>query len=665
MIYLDLYKQADRKFRPEIEGLRAVASILVAVYHIWLGNVSGGVDVFFVVAGFLITTSLLGRYEKKGKIDFTGFILRLMKRLFPAAFTVLFFIGIACILWMPEVRWDQTVQELIAAALYFENWQLALNSVDYLAQNNEASPFQHFWAMSLQGQFYIIWPTLLFITVLLAKYVFKKQVRPTFLIFLIGVFILSFAYSIYKTNVNQPWAYFDTFTRVWEFSIGGILALVIANIKLNKSISIFLSWLGLFGLISCGIILQVSTVFPGYAALWPVLSAVFILIAGDQGGKYSAFRILSSKPLMKFGGISYGFYLWHWPILIFYFILTGKESASFVDGLLIMLLSALLAYLTTEFIEKPIRQRKSLNVKWKTATVAILLMAPVLLLSGFWSYSIAEQQDKLKDVVNNEDYPGAAITAFASQDDDMNESIAPSPMQARNDQPVLYEDGCHQGIGKTEVIECIYGETEDPEYTVALVGGSHSAHWLPALQGFAEEEKIEIRSYTKSGCRFSAEEFEAEDCTEWNRNLMEDILNIKPDLVFTTADATELDEVPEGYVENWETLNEHDIPVFAVRDNPRFEFDVPSCVEEHGPNSLDCAVERKEIVPKNGPWTKLENPPENVHYVDLSDRFCDEEYCMPVVGNVLVYTDSHHITATYSSTLAPFVRDELMPILEK
>jgi len=662
---MDLYKRPDRKFRSEIEGLRAVASILVAVYHIWLGNVSGGVDVFFVIAGFLITTTLLNRYERNGRIDFPSFILRLAKRLFPAAFTVLFFVTVGCILWLPQVRWHQTVQEVFASALYFQNWQLASSSVDYLAQNNEASPFQHFWAMSLQGQFYIIWPLLLFITILLAKYVFRKSVRFTFFMSLIVVFLLSFAYSVYLTEVNQPWAYFDTFTRVWEFSIGGIIALLIANITLKKSISMMLGWLGLFGLVSCGIILQVSTQFPGYAALWPALSAVFILVAGNQGGSYGVHRLLSSKPLMSFGSISYGFYLWHWPILIFYFVITGKETASFIDGLFIILLAVILSYLTTNLVEKPIRNGKGLNTNWKTGTLALVIMAPVLVLAFFWSNNIDQQNAELAEVVGDKDYLGAAVTASATVAEDNKAPIAPSPVQARNDVPVLYDDGCHQVIGEAEVIECEYGATDNPDYTLALVGGSHSAHWLPALQGFAEEENIKILNYTKSGCRFSSEDFEAEDCTQWNQELMNILLESKPDLIFTTADATELDEIPDGYVDNWETLKEHDIPVFAVRDNPRFDFDVPSCVEENEGDLTECSVKREEIVPENDDWSKLENPPSNVHYVDLSDSFCGDEYCDPVIGNVLIYRDSHHITATYASTIAPILRKELMPVLKE
>ena len=661
---MDLYKQSDRKFRSEIEGLRAVASILVAIYHIWLGNVSGGVDVFFVVSGFLITTSLLNRYERKGKIDFSGFILRLANRLFPASFTILFIVTIACIIWLPQVQWDQTAKELFATALYFENWQLAFNSVDYLAQNNEASPFQHFWASSIQGQFYIIWPILLFISILLSKYVCKKSVRFTFLMTMIVVFCLSFLYSIYLTNINQPWAYFDTFTRVWEFSIGGMVALLISNIVIRKSISIIIGWLGLIGLISCGLILQVSTVFPGYAALWPTISAVFILFAGNQGGSFGVHRLLSAKPLVKFGAISFGFYLWHWPLLIFYYIVTSNETVSLFDGLVIILFAALLSFLTTSLIEKPVRNQKRLNTKWASGLSAIAFMTPVLLLFFIWSGTIQKQYAELADMIGNENYPGAAVLSIGTAQAESDVPIAPTPVQVRNDLPKVYGDGCHQAIGKSEVLQCTYGVTDNPDYTVALVGGSHSAHWLPGLKGFAEKEKIKIVTYTKSGCRFSVDENAVEDCQEWNEKLMDILLSNKPDLIFTTADATELDEVPKGFTKAWETLNEANIPVFAVRDNPRFSFDVPSCVEENGSDSTECYIERENIVPTEGPWSKLENPPSNVHYVDLSDSFCGKEYCKPVVGNVLVYRDSHHLSATYARTLAPIIREKLMPILE-
>ncbi|KEZ48839.1 acyltransferase family protein [Metabacillus indicus] len=661
---MDLYKRSDRKFRSEIEGLRAVAAFLVAVYHIWLGNVSGGVDVFFVVSGFLITTSLLHKYERSGKVDAAGFLLNLSNRLFPAAFTVLFAVVIASYFLTPELQWVQTISEVVAAALYFENWQLAFNSVDYLAQNNEASPVQHFWAMSIQGQFYVIWPVLLFSSVILAKYVFKKSVRALFLALLTAVFVLSFSYSVYLTDVNQPWAYFDTFTRVWEFSMGGILALVISNVKVKKQTGLVMGWAGLAGLVSCGIVLQVSSVFPGYAALWPTLCAVFILLAGNRGGDFGVHRLLSSKPLVKFGGISYGFYLWHWPLLIFYFQATGHETASFLDGAIIILLAACLAYLTIRFVEKPLRNKEWLNTKPKLAAASLSLAVPVLAAAGVWLFAVQQLQPSAGA---DRDYPGPAALASSAELNDV--PVKPALVEAREDLPTSYSEGCHQGQYDSEVIECEYGDTEDFKYTVALVGGSHSAHWLPALVAFAEEEQIRILNYTKSGCRFSTGPYNSindkveASCSEWNDKLVDVLTRQKPDLVFTTANATEWEGIPEGYIEKWSELKEEKIEIFAIRDNPRFQFDVPSCVEANGADSADCMVERENILPHDL-WDES-MVPDNVHYADLNDYFCDDDFCRPVVGNILVYRDKHHITATYSRLLGPMLQKELLPVLDE
>lgn len=212
----------EKKFRPEIEGIRALAALLVAIYHIWLGRVSGGVDVFFVISGFLITTSLLSRYETNGSFKIGDYYLNLARRLFPLAFLVLLLTASISIFILPKVRWVETIKQFFASALYYENWQLAFNAVDYLAENSEASPVQHFWAMSLQGQFYIIWPIILLVIIFLSKKVFTHQSLKTLILLVFSLlFLISLSYSIYKTTVNQPWAYYDTFARLWEFSLGG------------------------------------------------------------------------------------------------------------------------------------------------------------------------------------------------------------------------------------------------------------------------------------------------------------------------------------------------------------------------------------------------------------------------------------------------------------
>lgn len=663
---MDLYKEKDRKFRPEIEGLRAIAAILVAVYHIWLGNVSGGVDVFFVVSGFLITASLLSRYERTGHIEVIGYLLKLGKRLFPAAFTVLLFVLVTSFLFFPQTQWVEIIKEIVASMIYLENWQLATNSVNYLAQNNVSSPVQHFWAMSTQFQFYFIWTFVLLLAVFIAKNINVKPRIPLMFI-LITIFITSFVYSIYITKVNQPWAYFDTFARVWEFAAGGLLFLIIANITLSKNSGFIIGWVGLIGLISCGLILQVSTVFPGYAALWPVLSAVFVLIAGNSGGKYSAYQLLSSKPLVRFGGISYGFYLWHWPLLILYFNITGNDTVSVTNGLLIILLSVILSYFTTKLIENPIKNKK-VTSKTRTALLLLVVAAPILILSGIWTWHIKESQADVinTEIIDKESYPGAEAL-MTDNEIESQDSYYPQLIQVSKDLPKSYYDGCHQGSVEAEVIVCEYGEIEKYNKTIALVGGSHSAHWLPPLEIFGEREKVKILNITKSGCRFSTDNYKLSTdlsqrtCEEWNEELMDKLIETKPDLIFTTADATEWDGIPEGYVDKWRELEKHNIKIFAIKDNPRANFDIPTCIAINGIHSEKCMIENNfEDLSREISNLDLTN----IYYADLTDKFCEKDKCKPIVGNIIVYKDSDHITSTYAKTLVPYLTKELNGALD-
>ena len=653
---MNLSKKTNRKFRPEIEGLRAIAALLVAVYHIWLGNVSGGVDVFFVVSGFLITTSLLNMYERTGKVDGIGFLLKLGKRLFPIAFAVLAFVIITSFYFLPQTQWVTIIKEVAASLIYVENWQLASNSVNYLAQNNAASPVQHFWAMSTQFQFYIIW-TLVLLTIIGIARKLNKNIRNLFFYTLIGMFIVSIGYSVYMTAVNQPWAYFDTFARVWEFAAGGILSLVIAHISLNKWTSVVAGWIGLLGLITCGLLLQVGTVFPGYAALWPVMCAVFILIAGNRGGKYGVHHLLSAKPLVKFGGISYGFYLWHWPMLVLYYNITGNQTVSVVHGLLIIGLAIVVAYATTNLVEKPIRNRK-IQSKPKLALILLGIAIPVVVLNGSWTYYVKDTQAASASVeITNTDYPGAEAME-PGKEFSTDEPFMPTILQAKDEVPISYGDGCHQGMEESEVIMCEYGDVEDPEYTIALVGGSHSAHWLAPLKIYANNNDIKILNYTRSACRFSSESYllttklDQKTCAEWNETVMDKLIEKQPDLVYTPADATEWEGIPEGYVDQWRKLNEHDINVFALKDNPRAEFDIPTCIDKNGPNAEECTTKNNlEDLSDEVDQLNLDN----VYYADLTDKFCNEDVCKPIIGNVLVYQDGHHLTRTYAKTLAPYV----------
>jgi peptidoglycan/LPS O-acetylase OafA/YrhL len=648
--------------RPEIQGIRALAALLVATFHIWLGRVSGGVDVFIVVSGFLITTSLLGQAERYGRIDFVKFWAGLARRLLPAALTVLLAIVMASWLWLPKARWGDTIREVAASALYVENWQLAFSAVDYLDRENAVSPLQHFWALSVQGQFYLLWPLLVAAAIVLAARM-GRPLRGTLFSLLAVAFVGSLAYSIYATAANQPFAYFNTFARIWEFSAGGLLAIALPSLSLPVLARTLLGWIGVIGMLTCGVVLQVGDVFPGYAALWPTLAAVMIIVAGTSGSAVGADRLLGSRPLVAIGDISYGIYLWHWPILIFYRSFVDGRPMGLLDGIVILVPSILLAWLTTRYVEAPIRAAKGRDPKpGRTLRFAGAALAGMLMVTGAWAahYLEARAFDRRSVVLGSGDYPGAmALEDGFQYAGAPNVPVYPGPLYVRRDLPDVYADECHQQHESSEVIRCEYGRSSAAR-TIAIVGGSHAVQWLPALQIFAEKEDWKLLSYTKASCQFttSAVSFRGEyyaSCTEWNAMLLAELAKIRPEIVFTTStrgSAAAAERVDPGDVRQWEALREMGIRVIALRDNPWMGFEVSECVERRGAAALACRRPRAAMLAASDPTDSLAAP-DNVGFIDLTRYFCDSAWCFPAAGNVLIYRDRHHITASYAKTLAP------------
>lgn len=654
-------KAPEKKFRPELEGVRAVAALLVAIYHIWIGSVSGGVDVFFIVSGYLITTSLVARMERDGRIDFTENLLGLAKRLFPLAFTVLLTTAILSIFLLPQASWKQTIAEYFASIFYFQNWQLANSAVDYLAQNNTASPLQHFWALSIQGQFYITWPLIITAVYFLAKRLFKTPVRKTLLAVLLVIFAGSLSYSIHMTSENQPWAYFDTFARAWEFSLGGIIALLIPYLRFPKIVSWLIGWVGLAVICLTGLLLPVSTVFPGYAALLPTTGVIFIILAAENSGNFSVQQLLSTKLFQYLGSISYGFYLWHWPLLTFYYAYFQTEAVSLLSGLGIMSLAFLLSAISIKVIEAPVRNLNVHQSKGRIIKVLAALMVPALVTGFSWNAFV---QAGANEVYAVEDYPGAgAVKGTIIPAEDV--EPLPSPLTAEVDLPVFYGDKECSSYGKSsEVKSCSYGVTENPSAVIALVGGSHSGHWFPALEAIAEELQLQIDVYIKDACRFTTDDLGGaltQACMEWNEKVEEQLLEDPPDLLFTTANVQEEGFVPAGYIERWENFDGV-TEIFAVRDNPKMPKDIPLCIEK---TPGECSAPRDDMLSSEVPWENTEGLPGNVSFADLSDYFCDAEVCHAIVGNVLVYRDRHHLTTLYSETLGPVLKPYLEEVLGK
>ncbi|SDJ25314.1 acyltransferase family protein [Salimicrobium halophilum] len=664
----------DRHYRLELEGLRAVAALLVAMYHIWFNRVSGGVDVFFVVSGFLITTSLFFMYKREGTIHPFSYIVKLLKRLIPTAWTIGILTFVMSLVILPLYTRQQNLVEFVASLFYIQNWQLGFSANDYLAQNSEASPFQHFWALSIQFQFYLIWLLLFGIAVIIVRKTRLKDIRPSLTIMFGLLIFSSLTYSIYLTEVNQPFAYYHTFTRVWEFGVGGALALLIHKIKINQTLARSFSWVGLFGLISGGLLFQVSDVFPGYAALWPVLSAVLIIVSGQQAGPSSATGLLRTKPLVWFGGISYAFYLWHWPLLIGYYELTGTETVSVAHGFSIILVATALSYITIRFIETPIRIR-SFNIAKTAATIGVLALT--VLISAFLYQvtlqgTMARSVEDISKSFELDTHPGAMVTTYdgtLEPDVTLHEPFRPNLQNAYYDRSVLYEDKCILGGNETEPVVCDYGETEKDTHTIALVGGSHSAHWLPMLREALKDEPVKITTYLKGTCRFTTDRMEEyPECYDWFNSTKELLVENDPDLIFTVGDVGDheekYDRVQPGFIDAWKFFDEENIDLLLVRDTPWYKENVLDCIEENQGNAKEaCRADRDEVTRTPSPLSQVEEKPDNVDTIDVNDYFCDDEECHYIVGNVVTHFDSHHITATFSRTLAPIMKPQVMESL--
>lgn len=657
-------RPTQRKFRPELQGLRALAALLVVVYHVWLGRISGGVDVFFLISGFLITGQLF-RAGLRGRMEFRPMWGRMIKRLFPAALTVLLATMALSVWLMPEHRWFQTIREVIASALYVENWVLAADSVNYFAQHSTASVVQHFWSLSIQGQFYLVWPLLVAGVALVARRAGWSLRRSLFTV-LVVVLAASLAYSVWLTAVNQPLAYFTSLTRIWEFALGGLLALVIEAITLPGALRVVLGWLGVFGLASCGLILQVGTVFPGYAALWPTVSAALVLMAGATGSGVGADRFLSSRPLIYLGNLSYSLYLWHWPVLLFYLIGRDQPAVGWRGGAVVIGVSLILAALTYHLVEKPVRDsRIGVSTRWGAYRFGVAALVPVLLAAGAWQL-VSTQRASFALDLDDPEHPGALAMEAKGPVLNLEASVVPPFAALRRQYAPLPDEECIDSPRHEKLRICTIGSQDPPTRRLVLTGDSHSHQYLAALRPIVEKRGWQLITMLKGGCALTTGS-KWPECASWNEAVLAEILEVRPDAVITmgTRDVRVglQERTPEGYVDRWRALAAADIPVVAIRDNPRFDFEPSECVQKHGLDAWQCRRPRADLLADVPPYEKLSGIPDTVSFLDFSDYFCTDRHCPPVIGNVLVYLDDNHVTAAYLETMSPMVEERLIPAL--
>ena len=668
------------RFRPELQGLRALAVVLVVVYHVWVGRVSGGVDVFFLITGFLITGGLY-RAGLRGGVDVLATWRRQLSRLLPAI-TVVLAAGIVTGAYLlPENRWMPTIRETVASLLFLQNWELTANSVDYAARSNAASIVQHFWSLSIQGQFYLVAPLLVAgVTIAAQRDRADLHSRLTGTLLVLGG--ASLAYSVYLTLVNQPLAYFHSLTRVWEFALGGLLALWISRIEFRPELTAGaragLGWAGVLALVSCGVLLPVDRAFPGWAALWPTLAAAMVLVAGQSGHRLGVDRLLSGTVLRTIGDISFPLYLWHWPILILTLVYTGQDRLSPAAGTVVVAVSFVLAWLTHRYVEQPIA---ALDVRRALRTGGVLALV-VLVGAGGW-LGAATARAAVQVEAGSPSHPGAvalqpgfewALDADGSAEDGSADGdpgavdLTPSLIAAPDDWSY------HRGTwncaplqrGGIELQHCtIPPPGEEPaERTIAVVGDSHAQQYIASLMPVAAERNWEIVGMFRGACPFSTvseSDPQDEGCAAFNAEAAQEVAEMQPDALLTLATRDVrpgLTEVtPPGFVEAWWAMHDAGVPVVAVRDNPRPPFFVPECISTEGRHAEACDMPREDVYPAQPPYTALPDLPPNVSFIDTAPAICDPELCPAEVGNVLVYMDDNHLTATYAETMAPLFAD--------
>ncbi|WDF32399.1 acyltransferase family protein [Arthrobacter agilis] len=653
-------------FRPEVQGLRALAVLMVVTYHIWFDRVSGGVDVFLLISAFLMTLSFVRKAEGGRPFGLLGHWIHLFKRLLPAVVVVLLGTIAATLVFLPKTRWTAILDQAWASLFYFQNWVLAAASVDYYADTSVASPLQHFWSLSIQGQVFVLWPILFTVAALLAR-ALQTPFRTICAALFGALFALSLAFSVYETSTNQTYAYFDTRARLWEFALGTLLALALPRLRMTKAIAVIAGWLGILAMLSVGYLLNVEGQFPGFVALWPLIGAALVISAGQTGSRVGADRLLSWKPLVAMGDISYALYLWHWPILVIYLAYRGREVVGPLGGLVIIALSLLLAYLTTRFVERPLRSRPALD---RSPLRGLLVVAVCLSLV---SVSVAGLQQVMRvqaqAVAANADTENPGAYSLMEGFVDRSTTDAP-PIPDLGDLAgewgVLSEKCEGENLPSGNDLAqrgCSFVSADgEPAKTILVIGDSHAEQWLEPIELMAERNNYQVTALLHGGCSYGAtSETRSAGCNAFNEAATAHAFATKPDVVFTmattssTVDNEEI-AVPELDAVS-ESLAEARIGVIAIRDNPRFSFNMMTCITDNPDDVDSCGVPLEQKLAATAPPLSSEPSDAAPRFMDLTDLICPEGMCSPVVGNVYVYLDDNHLTTTYTaSTLPEFER---------
>jgi peptidoglycan/LPS O-acetylase OafA/YrhL len=674
--------------RPEIQALRAAAVLLVVICHLWPAELPGGyvgVDVFFTISGFLITSLLLREIDRTGRLSLSAFWARRARRILPAALATVFICAVATAIFVPINLWLQFFAELRASTAYVQNWQLASTAVDYFAASNGPSPVQHFWSLSVEEQFYLVWPVVLVIAVGVSRNRPARHRRRMLTIAIAVPTLLSFAFSLYQTRANPLAAYFVTPTRVWEFGAGALLALLPPVDRSRAVIHSVLSWVGLAAIAVAAIAYSSATAFPGHAALLPVLGALAVMRAGIPARRWAPTAAMQLRPVQYLGDISYSVYLWHWPLIVLApFVIDRKLHNG--ELMSVFLLTLIAAALSKRLLEDPVRSAVFLarrGARWTLALAAVGTAVVLGVTFGGSAYVQAELQkaeaNSKRVMAGNRGCFGAAARVAGTRCGDARSSgtVVPTPLEAKRKGP-----GCSMVFRLAGKQVCAFGAPRARAIaTVALIGDSHAGHWVPALDVVARANRWYGIQIGHHGCPLSLAtrdlvEPDRSSCARWKRAVIAWLARhpeVATVIVSQLSGGTGV--VPEGgrdefetsvagYLAAWKALPRSVAHIIVIRDTPKVHGNTDTCVQQGidrgDPSGRACAVPRRAALDRDpAAEAALRLRSSRVRTVDLTRFFCGRRRCYPVIGGALVFKDPTHLTPVYARSLAPFLRRRL------